>query len=84
MSYLDKTFCASPRCQNQCGRRMTDLERDRLTYLNYEQVSYGYFCGEEERRVPINLKSLRMENISEAEFKKMYAQEPKPIDERNS
>lgn len=46
MSYLDKTFCASPNCKNDCGRRMTDLERERLTYLNDKYVSYGYFCGE--------------------------------------
>jgi hypothetical protein len=46
MSYLDKTFCASPNCQNECGRRMTDLEHERLIYLNEDRVSYAYFCGE--------------------------------------
>lgn len=46
MGYLDKTFCASPNCKNDCGRRMTDEERDRLTYLNQDRVLYGYFCGE--------------------------------------
>jgi len=46
MSYLDKTFCASPNCKNDCGRQMTDLERERLIYLNNDRVSYGYFCGE--------------------------------------
>lgn len=48
MSYLDKAFCASPDCQNKCGRRMTDLELERLSYLNNENVSYGYFCGDFE------------------------------------
>lgn len=48
MSYLDKTFCDSPQCKNDCGRRMTDEERSRLTYLNDKHVSYGYFCGEPE------------------------------------
>lgn len=46
MSYLDKTFCASPNCTNDCGRRMTDEEHQRLIYLNNQYVSYGYFCGE--------------------------------------
>ena len=48
MSYLDKTFCASPRCNNDCGRRMTDREREALTYSEAQYVSYGYFCGEDE------------------------------------
>lgn len=46
MAYLDKIFCASPHCQNDCGHRMTDEERDRLIYLNQDMVSYSYFCGE--------------------------------------
>jgi hypothetical protein len=46
MSYLDKTFCASPKCRNDCGRRMTDKERDQLIYAQAEYVNYGYFCGE--------------------------------------
>lgn len=46
MSYLDKTFCASPSCQNDCGRRMTDKEHQSLIYLNEERVMYAYFCGE--------------------------------------
>lgn len=46
MSYLDKTFCASTNCKNDCGRRMTVEEHEHLKYL--EEVSYGYFCGEPE------------------------------------
>ena len=48
MSYLDKTFCASPRCNNDCGRRMTDAQREQLSYSEAQYVSYGYFCGEDE------------------------------------
>jgi hypothetical protein len=51
MSYLDKIFCASPTCKNDCGRRMTDEEHQRLIYLNSDRVSYGYFCGE-----PVDIK----------------------------
>lgn len=48
MSYLDKTFCASPNCKNDCGRRMTSEERSVLNNLNGRYVSYGYFCGQDE------------------------------------
>lgn len=51
MSFLDKTFCASPQCKNDCGRRMTDEERERLTYSNAQYVSYGYFCGEDDKPI---------------------------------
>lgn len=49
MSFLDKTFCASPHCKNDCGRRMTEQEHQRLIYLNSDYVSYSYFCGEPEQ-----------------------------------
>ena len=60
MSYLDKTFCASPRCNNDCGRRMTDREREQLTYSEAQCVSYGYFCGEDEKPI-IRLKAVNNE-----------------------
>lgn len=48
MIFKDKTYCASPNCQNKCGRKMTDSERIELA--NYEwtdiPVGYGYFCDE--------------------------------------
>ncbi len=53
MSFLDKTFCASPRCNNDCGRRMTDEQREQLTYSQAQYVSYGYFCGEQDGQAPI-------------------------------
>jgi|GEM_PF-4918558 hypothetical protein len=42
--YKDKTFCASPKCRNQCGRKITDeqqREAQRLGLL----ISWSYFCG---------------------------------------
>lgn len=50
MTYLEKTFCASVNCKNDCGRRMTEEELTRLRYLNSDEVSYDYFCGNDERR----------------------------------
>ena len=49
MSYLDKTFCASPNCKNECGRKMTEEESIKLKSLptiENKYVSYAYFCGE--------------------------------------
>lgn len=55
MAFLDKTFCASPNCKNECGRKMTDKERELLNeslWRNpssfYGVISQGYFCGEPE------------------------------------
>jgi hypothetical protein len=48
MSFLDKTFCLSPNCKNQCGRKMTIEEHQQLILLKDQGVSYGYFCGEPE------------------------------------
>lgn len=52
--FKDRTFCASPDCKNECGRKMTNLECVELDELNRTriyypcEVSYGYFCGEPE------------------------------------
>lgn len=57
MTFLDKTFCASPDCTNECGRKMTDAERGALqiwaALMNpandpdiIAPVCYAYFCGE--------------------------------------
>ena len=62
MSFLDKTFCASPNCKNDCGRRMTDRERDLLTYSQAQYVSYGYFCGEDDREVK-RLKAVHIPKV---------------------
>jgi len=47
--FKDKTFCASPDCKNECGRKMTKKEREEFDRLNEDHwmcISQGYFCGE--------------------------------------
>ena len=52
MTFLDRTFCASPSCKNECGRKMTIEQKKVLAFglskdafpANY--TSWGYFCGE--------------------------------------
>lgn len=55
ITFKDKTFCASPNCQNDCGRKMTDEEKKEFLIQNLPQnwdgmlgVSCAYFCGEPE------------------------------------
>jgi len=50
MSFLDKTFCASPNCVNECGRKMSPEETEYLQALKIQgrewdcMVSMAYFC----------------------------------------
>lgn len=47
LNFKDKTFCASTRCINECGRKMSEEEKEELNRLNeysWVAVSYGYFC----------------------------------------
>lgn len=48
MCYRDKTFCASPNCKNECGRKITDAQRGEAERLGLF-ISWGYFCGEPEQ-----------------------------------
>lgn len=49
--YMDRTWCASPNCQNKCGRKMTDEDHERALAwwggADYP-VSMSYFCGGED------------------------------------
>ncbi len=49
ITFLDKTFCSSPNCTNECGRKMTKEEHAQLQNLSPDEwlpVCSGYFCGE--------------------------------------
>jgi len=49
--FKDRTFCASPKCKNECGRKMTKKEEEQLEKMNethWVSVMQGYFCGEPE------------------------------------
>ncbi len=51
---LDKTFCASQNCTNECGRNMSLKDKESLKELAFRGIkvstliSYAYFCGEPE------------------------------------
>lgn len=54
MTILDKTYCASPNCKNECGRQMGQLEYEILKKLAFDglkptkYIKQAYFCGEPE------------------------------------
>ena len=50
--FKDRTFCASPDCKNECGRKMTKEEKEQLKKMNETMlvgVMQGYFCGEPKK-----------------------------------
>jgi hypothetical protein len=57
MMSLDRTFCMSPNCINECGRKMTDEERELGIQLDIP-IAFAYFCGED---------SIQMRDSSEVE-----------------
>ena len=42
--YKDRTFCASPNCKNECGRKITEHEKLEAI-INDVPVCYSYICG---------------------------------------
>lgn len=54
LCFNDRTYCASPNCQNECGRKMTDDEKDKAMTSAFP-VSWGFFCGEPP---PLELEAL--------------------------
>jgi hypothetical protein len=45
ISYKDRIFCASPNCNNDCGRQLTSEDK-RLAIQRCELICSAYFCGE--------------------------------------
>lgn len=52
ISFLDRTFCASNKCTNKCGRKMTKEQKTLLKKLKKEgkdlPVCIGKFCEENQ------------------------------------
>lgn len=44
-AFLDYTYCASPGCQNECGRKMTKEVEDAINKIEFHRVAMSYFCG---------------------------------------
>jgi hypothetical protein len=48
--YKDTTFCVSPNCTNECGRKLPEDEVKNVPY--WVPISIAYFCGipEEQKK----------------------------------
>ena len=44
--YRDRTYCASPNCKNECGRKMSKEVEKLLKQDKHGRTSYAYFCDE--------------------------------------
>ena len=44
MTYMDKTFCASPNCKDKCGRKMMEVTKKMIP--DWERISFAEFCDE--------------------------------------
>lgn len=55
MSFKDKTFCASPNCQDNCGRKMTYEEKVELEELNDKVIKRMTDAFEGKNKEPIFL-----------------------------
>jgi len=45
ISYLDRTWCASPNCENKCGRKLSNVQTREIILGKY-CISYSYFCDD--------------------------------------
>jgi hypothetical protein len=45
LCFNDRTYCASPNCENACGRKMTPRDIE-LAKKSPFPVSWSMFCGE--------------------------------------
>lgn len=55
---LDKTFCGSPECKNECGRKLPEEYREAIwrdpNNISGKFISYAYFCGEPDNTHVVN------------------------------
>lgn len=64
--YKDTTYCASPNCKNECGRKLTPEIWESAKKAEM-MIAQSYFCGSPEIETqgfavtPDNLKSLLRE-----------------------
>lgn len=49
MIYLDRTFCVSPNCVNECERKLTpEIRAAANKWMKDAPIAVAYFCGPKE------------------------------------
>ena len=46
--FLDYTYCDNPKCENACGRKMSDAIKDAIRKISFARVAYSDFCGDDD------------------------------------
>jgi len=64
MVYRDTTYCASPNCTNQCGRKMSDSDM-LITQREEIPVCFAYFCDVPEKKNNSGKKSYATEEFTD-------------------
>jgi hypothetical protein len=65
VNFRDRVFCASPGCQNRCGRQLTpeiQAAAERWWGGPGAPIAYGYFCGREP--APTSFTCPRCQRVS--------------------
>ncbi len=53
MTYKDKAFCASPNCDNKCGRKLSLEDKHYLRKHPWMTVAMSYFCHKDTVEAPL-------------------------------
>lgn len=52
LCFRDTTFCMSKSCNNKCGRKMTEEQKEEYRNNNAFPISWGLFCEDESAIEP--------------------------------
>ena len=64
--YRDKTYCASTNCENKCGRKMSEQEKQLIG--EDDLISWAYFCGTpKDNHIPDSRKMLAEKSLGNSE-----------------
>lgn len=47
---LDQTFCMSPNCKNECGRKMNKRTEERMRNMPAHRTSWAFFCDKPKEK----------------------------------
>jgi hypothetical protein len=76
MNY-DQTYCASPTCTNECGRKLSDKDKKELSINGFDRISYAYFCGVNHKDdIQINQHKADVDRYQHESDGKVYINKP--------
>ena len=52
ITYKDRTFCSSPDCKNECGRKLSDNDRAHAKHIGLP-IAFAEYCKNKEQEVGV-------------------------------